>query len=99
MEAAGDYRKSKRFYHHSTILIEDETKGSFSYGKINNMSGDGIYFEAEFAFRPGTRIRIKLDNPPFKSCPENYCGIIKWCKEIYDDDEPNYPYGIGVEFC
>ena len=64
MEAAVDYRKSKRFYHHSTILIEDETKGSFSYGKINNMSGDGIYFEAEFAFRPGTRIRINWTTRP-----------------------------------
>jgi len=99
MEAVVDYRKCKRFYHHSTILIEDEKKGTFSYGKIKNMSGDGMYFETEFAFKPATRIRFRLDNPPFKSCPDTYSGIIKWCKEIYDDDEPIYPYGIGVEFC
>jgi hypothetical protein len=99
MEAAVDYRKCKRFYHHSTILIEDENKGSFCYGKINNMSGEGMYFETEFAFKPGTRIKFRLDNPPFKSCPTNYCGIIKWCKDIYDEDELNYPFGVGVEFC
>ena len=53
MEAAIDYRKCKRFYHNSTILLEDEESGSFSYGKINNMSGNGMYFETEFAFRLG----------------------------------------------
>lgn len=99
MEAAVDYRKCRRFYHHSTILIENENNGSFSYGKINNMSGDGMYFETEFGFKPGSRIKFKLDRPPFKSCPNHYRGIVKWCKEIYDEDEPNYPFGVGVEFC
>lgn len=57
MEVSVDYRKCRRFYHHSTILIEDENNGSFSYGKMNNMSGDGMYFETEFAFKPGSRIK------------------------------------------
>lgn len=99
MDAAIDYRKCRRFYHNSTILIEDQNKGAFSYGKINNMSGEGMYFETEFAFSPGTRIKVRLDNPPFKSCPDDLSGIVKWCKEIYDEDEPNYPFGVGVEFC
>lgn len=99
MEVAVDYRKCKRFFHNSTILIEDQNRGTFSYGKINNMSGEGLYFETEFAFRPGTRIKFRLDNPPFKSCPDDYCGIIKWCKEVDPDDTSNYPYGAGVEFC
>lgn len=99
MEAAIDYRKCKRFYHNSTILLEDENKGSFAYGKINNMSGDGMFFVTEFAFRPGSRIKFRLDNPPFKSCPSEYCGIVKWCKEIGDDNSADYPFGVGVEFC
>ncbi len=98
MEAAIDYRKCKRFYHNSTILLEDEQSGSFSYGKIHNMSGDGMYFETEFAFKRGTRVKFSLDNPPFKSCPRNYHGIIKWCKALGDDNNSNYAYGIGVEF-
>ena len=99
MEAAMDYRKCKRFYHNSTILLEDEHKGSFAYGKINNMSGDGMFFVTEFAFRPGTRVRFRLDNPPFKSCPREFCGIVKWCKETGDEDGANYAFGVGVEFC
>ena len=99
MKAAADYRKCKRFYHNETILLEDENRGSFSYGKINNMSGDGMYFESEFAFKPGTRIRFGLEKPPFKSCPSTFHGIIRWCKENYDEDRSNYPFGGGVEFC
>ena len=98
MEAAIDYRKCRRFDHHATILLEDEKKGSFSYGRINNMSGDGMYFETEFSFNPGTRVRFRLENPPFKSCPDAYCGIIKWCKELYGETA-TYPFGVGVEFC
>lgn len=98
MEAAIDYRKCKRFYHNETILLEDENRGSFAYGKINNMSGDGVYFETEFAFKPGTRVRFRLENPPFKSCPSTFRGIIKWCKEICDEDGHDYPFGAGVEF-
>ncbi|MDJ0984134.1 MAG: PilZ domain-containing protein [Desulfobacterales bacterium] len=99
MEAAIDYRKCKRFYHNSTILLEDEHKGSFAYGKINNMSGDGMFFITEFAFKPGTRVRFRLDNPPFKSCPNEFCGVVKWCKDTGDEDGGDYPYGVGVEFC
>ncbi|MGD8344253.1 MAG: PilZ domain-containing protein [Desulfobacterales bacterium] len=99
MEAAIDYRKCKRFYHNSTILLEDEHKGSFAYGKISNMSGNGMFFVTEFAFRPGTRVRFRLDNPPFKACPNEFCGIVKWCKESGDEDGGDYAYGVGVEFC
>ena len=99
MEVAIDYRKCKRFHHHSTILLEDEHKGAFAYGKINNMSGDGMFFVTEFAFRPGTRVKFRLDKPPFKSCPDEFCGIIKWCKETGAEDVEGYPYGVGVEFC
>ncbi len=99
MEAAIDYRKCKRFDHNETILLEDENHGTFSYGKIYNMSGDGIYFETDFAFKPGTRIKFRLENPPFRSCPSTYCGIIKWCKEQIDEDRSGYPFGVGLEFC
>ncbi len=99
MEAATDYRKCKRFYHNSTILLEDEHKGSFAYGKICNMSGAGMFFVTEFAFRPGTQVRFRLGNPPFKSCPNEFCGIVKWCKDTGDEDGSDYAFGVGVEFC
>ena len=99
MEAAIDCRKCKRFAHNETILLEDENRGTFSYGKIQNMSGDGIYFQTEFAFTPGTRVKFRLDKPPFKSCPSSYCEIIKWCKEQCAEDRSDYPFGAGLEFC
>lgn len=99
MEAANDYRKCKRFNHNSTILLEDESRGSFSYGKVSNLSGDGMFFNTEFSFKPGTRVKFRLDNPPFKSCPSEYCGIVKWCKETIDENGADYPFGVGVEFC
>ena len=99
MKAAFEDRKWKRFQHDETVLLEDENRGTFSYGKINNMSGEGMYFETEFAFRPGTIVSFRLENPPFKSCSSTFRGIIRWCNELYEEDRSNYPFGVGVEFC
>ena len=28
-----------------------------------------------------------------------FCGIVKWCKDTGDEEGADYPYGVGVEFC
>ncbi|MCK4986355.1 MAG: hypothetical protein KAS40_12585, partial [Desulfobacterales bacterium] len=58
---------------------------------------DGMLLESEVAFRPGTRINIKFDNPPFKSTLKIYKSTVKWCKESVDE-ESDLTYGIGIKF-
>jgi hypothetical protein len=56
-----------------------------------------MLLESEIAFKPGTIINIKFDTQPFKTAPKNYSSVVKWCREIVDENAiPTY--GIGVKF-
>ena len=45
----------------------DEQSTYFSNGQMFNFSRDGLYFKLDFAFKPGTKIQIRFDNPPFRA--------------------------------
>lgn len=92
-----DNRKSKRFDYQSTIMLEDERGGYFSYGQLSNYSEGGIGFFSDFSFKPGNRIKIVLDNPPFKASPKIYRGTIQWCRES-EPDGSRYLYAVGVKY-
>jgi hypothetical protein len=93
-----DYRNSKRFDHIATLMLENENTGHFMYAKMSNYSDEGLYFETDFAIRPGTVINIRLDNPPFATALNDYCAVVKWCKELGEEDT-NYTFGVGVRYC
>ena len=97
MDTQIDFRKGIRIEHKSTALIEDEFGGYFSYGQISNYSDGGVCFLSDVVFKPGTKVKIKLDNLPFKTAPKSYFGIVKWCKELGDDDS-QYLYGVGLKY-
>jgi hypothetical protein len=90
-----EFRKSKRFEHRTTVMFEDEPTGYFSYGQMINFSNGGMCFGSDVAFKPGAKIKIKLEKPIFKAAPKTYHGKVRWCKELADDDS-KYFYGFGV---
>jgi PilZ domain len=92
-----DFRRSKRFEHKSTALLEDEFGGYFSYGQIINYSEAGVCLWSDVAFKPGVKIKISLDNRLFKAAPKSYRGIINWCKELGDGGS-QYLYGVGLKY-
>jgi hypothetical protein len=94
---ATGFRKNRRFLHRATVILEDSNSGAWSYAQSKNFSNDGMLLESEIAFKPGTKINIKFDTQPFKTAPKNYSSIVKWCREIADENAiPTY--GIGVKF-
>ncbi len=95
--AATGFRKNKRYLHRATVIIEDVTSGSMSYAQTKDFSHDGMLLESEVALKPGTKINIKFDSQPFKSAPKTYRSIVRWCKEVTDENAM-YTYGIGVKF-
>ncbi|UCE52728.1 MAG: PilZ domain-containing protein [Desulfobacterales bacterium] len=97
MISATDFRKGKRFDHRSTVMLEDDHSEYFSYAQMYNFSGDGMYFESDVSFRPGTQLTIKLDRPIFRAASKNYHAKVQWCKQI-GDTSLQYSYGIGVKF-
>ena len=93
-----EYRNSRRFHHQAMVMIEDGCMGYCYYGTMYNYGGDGIYFESDYALRPGTNIKIRIENLPFISAPKVYFAKVIWRKQLIDDDS-SYSYGIGVKYC
>jgi len=97
LSGATGFRKNKRFLHRATVILEDANSGAWSYAQSKNFSNDGMLLESEIAFKPGTVINIKLDTQPYKTAPMNYTSVVKWCREITDENAIPI-YGIGVKF-
>jgi hypothetical protein len=95
--AATGFRKNKRFLHRVTVIIEDANSGVLSYAQTRDLSDDGMLLESEVAFKPGTKLNIKIDTQPFKSAPRTYSSVVRWCKEIADE-KFKHNFGIGVKF-
>ena len=97
LSAATGFRKNRRFLHLATVILEDAQSGTWSYAKTKNFSNDGMLLESEISFKPGTKINIKFDTQPFKAAPKNYSSVVKWCREMTDENAiPTF--GIGVKF-
>ena len=83
--------------HRATVIIEDINSGSLSYAQTKDFSNDGMLLESAVAIKPGTRLKIKFDAQPFKSAPKTYNSVVRWCKEVTDENAM-HNYGIGVKF-
>ena len=97
LSAATGFRKSKRYWHKTTVILEDTKSGAWSYAQTKDLSHEGMLLESEVAFKPGTRINIKFDSPPFRSTLKIYKSTVRWCKELADEDSV-LTYGIGIKF-
>ena len=97
MVSTPEHRKNIRFKHKSTIILADEHFEHFSYAKAFNFSGGGLYFRSDVSFKPGTKIRIQFENPPFQSRSKILNSVVKWCRELTDCDS-GYTFGVGVKF-
>ena len=97
LSAATGFRKSRRYWHKATVILEETKSGVWTYAQTKDFSNDGMLLESEVAFRPGTRINIKFDSPPFKSTLKIYKSTVRWCKELVDEDSV-LTYGIGIKF-
>jgi hypothetical protein len=95
-EATG-FRKSMRFFHRATVILEEANSGALSYAQTKNLSNDGMLLESEIAFKPGTVINIQFETQPFKTAPKNYRSVVKWCRELVEENAIS-TYGIGVKF-
>ena len=78
-------------------MLSDEASEYYSYAQVCNLSGDGMYFEADHVFEQGRKIGIRFDDPPFKSAPKDYSATVQWCKPLSNDESP-LSFGVGVKF-
>ncbi len=92
-----DFRKSKRYVHTATGLINDSKTGYMIYAKMKNYSHDGMYFEVGMAFKPEATVRIKLDKPLNRFSQKKFTAVVKWCNELFDEMGSTHMFGLGVK--
>jgi hypothetical protein len=47
---------------------------------------------------PGTKVNIRLDRPLPGSSQESYDSVIKWCKDLTNEQGIVQNFGLGVQF-
>jgi len=90
-------RKEKRFGHQTPVLIRHPQRHSWYKGTMFNFSRKGMYIESEFNGRPGEKISIMVEDPPYGNGPYLHRAHIRWVKELADA-VVFYPYGFGVKY-
>jgi hypothetical protein len=97
MKSGSERRKDKRMNQKGTIMVSDENAEYYVYAQIGNVSGNGMYFESEHALTPGRRIKIRYDNPPYKSLPKDYFATVQWCRPL-SEKESMLSFGVGAKY-
>ena len=92
-----EHRKSDRFDHKATVMIESEQSGHLIYGQMVNYSFGGMCIGSDAFYNKGTAIKIRFNNALYKAAPKTYSGTVSWCKELVRDDF-EYSYGVGIKY-
>ncbi|MBT8370591.1 MAG: hypothetical protein HKO68_04580 [Desulfobacterales bacterium] len=98
MNAFPDHRTSQRFDQKSSVMLEDFRTGFYYGGTMHNYSVKGIYFESNYAPRPGRKIHIKVDDLPDIRTPHVYLAEVRWRKPL-SENSSSYAYGVGIKYC
>jgi Tfp pilus assembly protein PilZ len=97
MTSFSESRKSKRFAHKATVMLEDVSGQFFSYGLMLNYSSGGMGIGTDETFKIGSPIKVRFSEPLYKAAPNTYTGTVRWCNELARNDI-EYTYGIGMKF-
>ena len=82
LSAATGFRKSRRYWHKTTVILEEARSEAWSYAQTKDFSNDGMLLESQVAFKPGTQINIRFDSSPLKTTAKIYKSTVTWCKEL-----------------
>ena len=92
-----DQRTSERYNSEAPVVIEDCQTGKQYDGSMYNYSRGGMYVELDFPLKPGSQVRILIENKTDTGRPGSCLAETVWCKEI-PGAVVLYDYGIGVRY-
>jgi len=92
-----DQRATERFNSEAPVVIEDFQTGEQHDGSMYNYSRGGMYVELDYPLKPGSKIRILIENTNNTVRSESCLAKIVWCKEI-PGAVVLYDYGIGLRY-
>ena len=98
--AGVEFRKYKRYKYTTTAMLEDLFSEIRVHAQMQNISRQGMCFEASAPLKPGGKIRVIFDKPFFKSKSKNYRSAVttvRWCKKLTNEKGYFYAYGLGLQ--
>jgi hypothetical protein len=98
MQGNAERRQNARLPHSSRLKVKDVAKGSFLKGMLINFSQNGLFFESNSSFDPGTEVFIAIEDSPFDAPAAGqdfYLAVIRHCREL--DEASYFLYGCGAE--
>ena len=97
MVEISEHRRSKRIYREAPIMLEDYRTGYHFLATMKNYSDKGMYFESDYALRPGRRVRISFEGIPIESATNIQFAKVIW-RMMLDKKSAPHPYGIGAKY-
>jgi hypothetical protein len=97
MKTAFEHRKSKRFDHKETVMLEHGSGRFFCYGQILNYSFGGICVSSQTTYNKGTPTKIRFGKPLYKAAPSVFPGTVRWCKDLSRNNS-EFSYGVGIKY-
>ena len=98
MSSNPEQRDKTRFTYEAPISLENNEIGLLHGARMFNFSAEGLYFESDYLFQPGTQLFIGINNSPYANDAdvyECYCAEIKWRKSLKNSA---YYYGYGAKY-
>ena len=92
-----DQRTTVRFNFEAPVVIENCQTGDRYDGSIYNYSRGGIYVELDYPLKPGSEIRILIEDAKNTNSSKICQAKTVWCEEIHGA-VVLYDYGIGVRY-
>jgi Tfp pilus assembly protein PilZ len=90
-------RATERFNSEAPVVIENCQTGELHDGSMYNYSRGGMYVELDYPLKPGSEVRILIENTKNATRSERCLAKTVWCKEI-PGAVVLYDYGIGVRY-
>jgi hypothetical protein len=91
-------RKKGRYESRASVTLEVPSSKHLFYAHIKDISQEGMGLETSTALTPGTKVNIRLDRPLPGSSQESYDSVIKWCKDLTNEQGAVHNFGLGVQF-
>jgi hypothetical protein len=90
-----ELRKTRRYEHSGTVMIEKTLSEIIGYAQLRNFSADGMMLQADFAIKRGEINTIRLDKPLYPSSSNVVTTKVVWCRDLESQIETDSRYGIG----
>ena len=95
---SADFQKKGRYRSRTSVTLEVPSSKHLLYAHMKDISQEGMGLETSTALTPGTKVNIRLDRSVPGSSQESYGSVIRWCKDLKNEQGTVQNFGLGVQF-